>query len=615
MNLPPKLVATSHSHQLTMRDFLKYTFATLLGLLIFLGLSIGGILSLVMMIASRDTGLAVKNKSVLTFDLAMNISDAQRDSSTLEKALSDDETETITLRAALDAINQASNDPRIVGLYLYSSTDIGGGAGFATLKEVREALQRFRATGKQIVAYDVNWREREYYLASVANTIALNPIGTLEINGFSSETMFFAGALKKFGVGVQVTRVGKYKSAVEPFLLTKRSPENRQQTETLLGDLWNDFLTATGKDRKLKVQQLQTISDNQGILMPDEALKLRLVDRLAYLDEIVTDLKKLTDEDDEAKSFRQMSLKAYARVAEETLEQKRSSGETIAVVYVEGDIVNGQGSSGQVGGDRLAKQLRQLRQDEDIKAVVLRVNSPGGSVAASEIIQREVILTRKVKPLVVSMGAVAASGGYWISTYSDRIFAEPNTITGSIGVFGILPNFQALANNNGITWDSVKTGRLADTFSLSRPKNAQELALIQKAVDKYYDHFLTKVAESRKLAKSKVAEIAQGRVWSGRRAKQLGLVDEFGGLQDAIRDAAKRAKLGDNWRIEEYPKARSLEERIFDKLAGEQVFGKPSLSNPLDNELRKLQEDLAVLKAMNDPLGVYVRLPFNFRID
>lgn len=612
--LPPKLEANSYCHLPTMRDFLKYTFATLLGLLIFLGLSIGGLLALVIMVASRETGPSVKNKTVLTLDLAMNIADARPGSSTIREVLSSDETETITLRAALDAINHATSDPRIVGLYIYSSSEGVGGAGFATLKEIRAALHRFRASGKKIIAYDVNWQEREYYLASVAHTLAMNPIGTLELNGLSSEAMFFADALKKIGVGVQVTRVGKYKSAVEPFLLTKRSPENRQQTETLLTDLWGDFVTATSKDRKLTVSQIQSLSNSQGILMPEEALKSRLVDRLAYLDEVVTDLKQLTGEDNEEKTFRQLSLKAYAGVAEDAIARDRRSGEKIAVVYAEGDIVNGQGSRREVGGDRLARQLRQIRQDDDIKAVVLRVNSPGGSVSASEIIQREVVLTRKAKPVVVSMGSVAASGGYWISTYSDRIFAETNTITGSIGVFGILPNFQTLANNNGITWDAVKTGQFADTFSLYRPKNPQELTLIQKAVDRYYDQFLTKVAESRKLPKSKVAEIAQGRVWSGRQAKDLGLVDELGGLEDALRDAAKRAKLGDKWQIEEYPKLRSLEERIFGRLIGEKIWASSPQSDPLSLELRKLQEDLAVLKGMNDPLGVYVRLPFNLRI-
>jgi len=280
-----------------MRDFLKYTFATLLALLIFLGVSVGGLVLFVILIASRDTGPKVKDKSVLVFDLSLPITDARRNVSSIGEALSEDNRDTLTLRSVLSAIDSATNDKRITGLYLYGNNEGVGGAGFASLKEIREALERFRASGKKIIAYDVNWREREYYLGSIANTVVLNPIGSLELNGLSSEGTFFAGALQKLGVGVQVTRVGKYKSAVEPFLLTKRSAENREQTEQLLNDLWQQVLTATGKDRKLSVPQLQAIVDIQGILMPDDALKNGLVDKLAYQDEVIADLKKLSGSD------------------------------------------------------------------------------------------------------------------------------------------------------------------------------------------------------------------------------------------------------------------------------------------------------------------------------
>lgn len=599
-----------------MRDFLKYTFASVLGILIFLGLSVGGLLTVIISIASKDTGPQVKDKSVLVYDLSLNITDAKRTPNNLGQALSGDNPETITLRSVLDAIDHAASDPNIVALYLYGDTEgAGGSAGFASLKEIREAVQRFRSTGKKVIAYDVNWREQEYYLASAADTVILNPIGSMELNGLSSEGVFFAQALRKFGVGIQVTRVGKYKSAVEPLLFNKRSPENRQQTEALLRDLWTEFLAAAGKERKLSPQQLQAIADRAGLLQAEDALKQRLVDKVAYVDQVIDDLKQIAAADEDTKSFRQVSLKTYARVAEDAIQKERSSKNKIAIVYAEGDIVDGQGDIGEVGGNRLARQLRELRQDEDVKAVVLRVNSPGGSVTASEVIQREVVLTRKAKPLVVSMGTVAASGGYWISTYSDRIFAEPNTITGSIGVFGIQPNVQNLAANLGVTSDVVKTGRFADISSLYRPKSPQELAIFQKSVDKIYDQFLTKVAESRKLPKPKVAEIAQGRVWSGQEAKKLGLVDELGGLEDAIRDAAKRAKLGNDWKLEEYPKVRSLEERLFQRFTGDLAAEGDRPNDPLTTEFNKLKGDLAVLKSLNDPLGIYARLPFNLRID
>jgi protease-4 len=285
------------------------------------------------------------------------------------------------------------------------------------------------------------------------------------------------------------------------------------------------------------------------------------------------------------------------------------------MVYAQGEIVNGQGSGQQVGGQSFARQLRQVRQDEDVKAVVLRINSPGGSATASEEILREVRLTSQKKPVIVSMGDYAASGGYWIATGANHIFAEANTITGSIGVFGLQFNVQKLASDYGITWDVVKTGRYADSATISRPKTPQELAIAQKSVNQIYNQFLNKVAQSRKLPVQKVAQIAQGRVWSGQDAKKLGLVDEIGGIDDAIEYAAKQANLRDDWEVEEYPKVRSLEKRILEKLTSDESAQERKLADPLTAEFLKIQADLAILKSMNDPRGVYVRLPFNWRID
>jgi protease IV len=606
-----------------MKDFLKYTFASLLGSLLGLvligSIGLGGLVILIAMAASssKDSGPQVKDKSVLVLDLSLNITDSKPSRSTgaaLEEVLSDEGSDTVTLRSVLDAIESAKKDPKIVGIYLEGNSN-SGGSGFANLKEVRSALQRFRDTKKPIFAYEMDWSKREYYLGSVANTIAINPFGSMEINGFSSQTMFFAGALEKYGVGVQVTRVGKYKSAVEPFLLKKMSTENRQQTQKLLGDIWGEYLTTVGPNRKLTVPQLQAIANNGGTLMAEEALKSKLVDKVAYFDEIVTELKKLTGTNAEDKSFKQISLKNYARIAENKNSNRGDNKKQVAVLYAEGEIVDGDGGVSQVGGDRIAQELRQIREDDDVKAVVLRVNSPGGSVTASEVIGREVVLTAKKKPVIVSMGNLAASGGYWISMGSRKIFAEANTITGSIGVFGMLPNVEKLAANNGVTWDVVKTAKFADTNTISRAKNPEELANIQRVVDRIYDRFITKVADSRKLPKDKVLEIAQGRVWSGAAAKELGLVDEIGGLEDAVKEAAKQAKLGNDWQLEEYPKRRSLEERILEKLSGVHASKTAVKLDPLTAEVKKMQEELAVVKSMNDPQGVYVRLPFNWRID
>ncbi|MBN8561762.1 MAG: signal peptide peptidase SppA [Leptolyngbya sp. UWPOB_LEPTO1] len=600
-----------------MRDFLKHTLATVLGLFIFLGISVGGLLLLLIsisMMAARDSAPTVRDKSVLVFDLSQTITDAPASASTrdvLNDAIAGNRPNVIGLRSVLDAINEAAKDDRIVGLYLNGGNNPNT-TGYATLREVRSALERFKQSGKRIYAYDVDWQEREYYLGSTADTIAMNPIGGLEMNGLSSEGVFFAQALQRFGVGVQVTRVGKYKSAVEPFLQNRRSPADRQQTQKLLSDIWTEILGTTSKARKLTPRQLQAITNRAGLLDPQEAVKQKLVDRVAYFDEVIADLKKITGQDDDTKSFRQISVRNYARVAESN-RNDRSSRNQIAVVYAEGEIVNGQGATGQIGGDRLARQLRELRLDDDVKAVVLRVNSPGGSATASEIIQREAILTNQVKPVIVSMGNVAASGGYWISTYASEIFAEPTTITGSIGVFGRILNVQQLANRNGITWDVVKTGRFADAQTVSRPKTPQELALIQKSVDRIYDQFLTKVSASRKLQKSKVAEIAQGRVWSGIQAKQLGLVDQLGGLQDAIRAAAERANLGEDWQIEEFPKPRSFEERLLESLMGSSIEESTAI-DPLTSEMKKFQAELESLKSMNDPQNVYLRLPVDLFI-
>ena len=608
-----------------MKDFFKYTFASLigsiLGITLIIGVGFGGLIFFVVSIASqtKDLGPQVEDKSILVFDLATSITDSRPISSTgeaLQEALSSDQATTITLRKAINTLNAAAKDKKIIGIYIKGS-NAPGVTGLANLQEIRQALQRFRETGKTIIAYDMDWTEREYYLSSVADEIAINPLGVLEFNGLSSETMFLSGALDKFGIGVQVTKVGKYKSATEPFLLEKMSPENRQQTLQLLQDIWGQYLQTVATSRKSTTEQLQAIADNQGILMANNALQSKLVDRVVYYDEVLKKLKELTGIEEDDKSFTQISLNNYSKVPRvaKTLSKNIKSNNKIAVVYAQGEVVNGSGTSRQIGGDRLAKKLRQLRLDDKVKAVVLRVNSPGGSASASEVISREVKLMSEEKPVIVSMGNIAASGGYWISMNADRIVAEVNTITGSIGVFGVLFNIQEIANQNGITWDVVKIGKFADLNTTSRPKTEDELVLIQKMVDSIYERFIKNVATARNLAPEKVEEIAQGRVWSGANAQKLGLVDEIGGIETAIKVAAEKAELGNSWKIEEYPKSRSLEQQIFRSLSGMEVDIPTMPLDPLATEFKKLQEELASLRAMNDPYGVYTRLPFNLRID
>ncbi len=610
-----------------MGNFIKQTFASLigslLGLLIFVGLGSTGFILLLFAAASTDSGPKVKDSSMLVFDLSTKITDGEPDSSLiLQQALSGNNQKRMTLRSVLDALEKARTDERIVGVYLDARDSSGTeSTGFATLKEIRQALTQFRDTGKKVVAYGVGWGEKEYYLSSVANTVVVNPYGGMEINGLSSQPMFLAGALEKFGVGVQIVRVGKFKGAVEPLILKQLSPENREQIQTLLDDLWGEWRGTVGKSRKMTPQQLQAIADSKGILEADEAKTNRLVDKVAYYDEVVTELKELTKTQSKEKSFKQIDLNQYAQIGD--MGKNRNSENKIAVVYAEGSIVDGDGESEEIGGTRFAQIFHRIRQDKDIKSVVLRINSPGGSATASEIIQREIRLTRDVKPVVVSMGDTAASGGYWIAVDSNRIFAEPNTVTGSIGVFGSIPNFQKIANDNGITWDSVKTGRYADIATTTRPKSPEELAIFQSSVNRIYGKFVDKVAKGRNLPQARVAEIAQGRVWSGKAAKDIGLVDEIGGLDAAIAYAATEAKLGDKWQLEEYPKASTFSERFFGKVAEDaqtvlkinQSSNPLKANHPLTKEFEKLQVELATLQQMNDPLGVYARLPFNLIVE
>jgi protease-4 len=609
-----------------MRDFLKYTFANILGTLMTIGIlgtvGIGSLIFLVVSaVSSKDSaGPKVENESVLIFDLSVAIADTKPASSTAEalsQALSDNESpSTMTLRTVLDAIETATTDDRIVALYLQGTTGETPN-DYATLKEVRKALEKFKAAGKKIVAYDLDWTEREYYLASLANQILMNPLGVMEINGLASEGTFFAGALQRLGVGVQVTRVGRYKSAVEPFLLNQRSPESEQQTQQLLNDLWGNFVAAVVESRDFNQTQLQQLVNTQGIFTATEAQNNGLVDKLAHFDQVVVELKGLSNSKEDDRTFKQMTLPTYAKVAEanKQLPAVRQSKNQVAVLYAEGEIVSGYGTPTQIGGDRLAKELRDLRLDDSVKAVVMRVNSPGGSATASDVIRREVELTRQVKPVVISMGNVAASGGYWISTYGSRIFAESNTITGSIGVFGVLLNVQQLANRNGINWDVVKTNPLADLDTITRPKTPAELARIQSIVDLIYEEFLTIVSDSRKMSKEQVQAIAQGRVWSGKEAKNIGLVDEIGGLNQAIAAAAELAKLGDDWQTKEYPKQRRWEEIFVEKLIGTRYEAANTPPDPLTVQLQNLKEDLEILRNFNDPMGAYARLPINLRID
>lgn len=595
-------------------QFLKQTFASVIGTLagIFLFFIVGtsGLVLLLMAVGSRDKQPMVENETFIVVDLSMQIGDSIPPSS-WEKVISGEDRKIISLRQVIDSLEKATRDERIVGIFLDGTGT--NTSGYAALTEVREALERFRAAGKKIIAYDVDWGEKEYYLGSVADTIFINPMGAMEMNGIRSEQLFLTGALEKYGVGVQVIKVGKYKGAVEAYTRKELSPENREQLEELLGDIWGEFILTVGGSRaEVTAEKLQKIADNQGSLLAEAAQKEGLVDEVAYLDEVVGQIKALTNSKEEDKSFRQIELRSYADAPLQN-EENRYSENKIALVYAEGTIVNGQGGLEEIGSDRLGKQLRSLGEDENVKAVVLRLNSPGGSATAADVILREVQLLKEKKPVIVSMGNMAASGGYWIATGADYIFASSNTITGSIGVFGLLFNVEQVGNNNGITWDVVKTGNFADMDTNVRPKTEAELAIYQQYVDKIYDMFLDKVAASRNLSREKVAEIAEGRVWSGKDAQEIGLVDGIGGLEAAVSYAAEKAGLGDDWEIEEYLETRSNLGEILARLVETKAQGKQF--DALTAEYVKFRENLEVLQTLNDPKGIYARLPFNLVIE
>ena len=621
-----------------MRDFLKYVLASCVALLLVTGISLTLVIGLLTAIAvsGDDDASEVESNSILTLDLSIPITDTPP-IVTPDKVIGDlvagrSITPPVSLRTTLDALEAAAADDRIVGLYIEGA----GTSGFATLREVRQGIEAFKATGKPVIAYETAWNERSYYLVSVADKVMLNPSGRMEMNGFSSESMFFAGALEKYGVGVSAIRAGQYKSAIEPFTRSDRSPEEKAQTQELLGQLWQEFIETATASREFSPNKIQSIADSQGLLLPNEALSEGLVDQIVHEDEMLRQLQELTGEDMDETSFRSVNIATYAddvRVEQSSI--GFSSTPKIAVVYAEGNIVNGEGEVGQIGGDRFAQIFREIRLDEDISAVVLRVKMPGGSASDAEKITREIDLITDDKPIIVSMGNLAASGGYLIATHSDTIFASPNTITGSIGVFGLFPNFQGLANRNGITWDVVKTGEYADIGTVSRPPTEAEQAIAQRFVDQVYDNFLQTVADSRPLSRAELEPIAQGRVWSGINAQSLGLVDQIGGLEDAIAAAAMAADLGETWEIEEYPKSLNFEEVLLRQLfssrlkallpssmptSSEAVWPSPTTAypvadDPITVQWQRAKVELNMLRSLNDPRGVYTRLPINYIID
>lgn len=533
-----------------MKDFIKYTMATVVGLvLVSIIMGILTFVSMAGMIASEGMSSPIEKKSVLRITLKGSITERAGEENPLSK-LGGETTQQIALDQALQALEKAAKNDKIEGIYME-----GGilSAYPAEVQELRQALLEFKKSGKWIIAYADTYSRSAYYLCSVADKVYLNPIGMLDWSGLSSNPMFFTGLMKKLGIKMQVFKVGTYKSAVEPYIAEQMSDANREQVSSYQQSIWNNMLKDVAKSRKTTAEALNSLADSMTILSgPEASVKGGLVDKLCYQDEVKKILKnKAKMEEDESLRFVSISDVALSEELNDKVDDE------IAVYYAYGeikeDITGGFAQESAITSKQMTKDLQELREDDDVKAVVLRVNSPGGSAYASEQIWREVQLLSKEKPVIVSMGALAASGGYYISCGANKIFAEPTTLTGSIGIFGMIPDAtELLTDKLGLSFDVVKTNAHSDFGAMGRPLNESECRLMQAYINQGYELFTGRVAQGRNISQDSVKAVAEGRVWTGEQAMKIGLVDKLGNLNDAIAAAAKAAKI-EKYSVGRYP--------------------------------------------------------------
>ncbi|MBI4649151.1 MAG: signal peptide peptidase SppA [Bacteroidia bacterium] len=553
-----------------MKSFFKYLLATLLGSII--GIVAGFIiiiLILVGIIASlgslyEQDVKRLKPNSILKITLDSEITD-RTSNNPMENFdwVKMKPEKKIGLNDILKNIVKAKQDDKIKGIYLEVDAIP---AGIATIEEIRDALLDFKESKKFIISYSNIYTQPAYYLASVADKIYLNPVGLLEFKGLNAELLFFKGTLEKLGIEPQIIRHGKFKSAVEPLICDKMSRENHEQTFTYVKSIWDHILNGISEQRSIDTAKLNNYADSLLITDGESAIKYKLVDSLVYYDDVIILLKKLSGIPLK-KELEFVNLADYTKQPEKR-KNKRLIKEKIAVVFASGNIIQGQGDETTIGSETISEAIRQARLDSNIKAVVLRVNSPGGDAIASDVILREITLLKQIKPVIVSMGDVAASGGYYISCKADMILASENTITGSIGVFGVLWNGKELLNNKlGITSDVVKTNASSDIGTVFRRLTPSEEQVIQKEIDDIYTIFTSHVAEGRNIPVNEVDSIGQGRVWSGANAKNIKLIDEFGGLSAAIKIAANKAGL-EKYKIVELPEQEDPIEKLVKELIG-----------------------------------------------
>ena len=584
-----------------MTDFLKTTLASVIGLMLALGI----LVTIFSSYLANEPIPEIPERCVLVLDETLITSEAGT-SPSLVGWMTEQEFSTVPLRSVIEGIRAASTDNRIQAILLLNE---GQYHGMTARREMQNALMEFRDTGKTIYAYAPDYSQNGYYLASVADPVVMPPLGIFDMKGLSAEVEYYATAMESVGLEMQVTRVGKYKSAVEPYLLSESSEANREQMMSLLTGIQSTFLSDVSGARGLSEASLQNIVETGGLLSAAQALEAGLVDQVAYYDEMLEALQELVGDGDDYEAFAQVGIYRYISELEES--EDAQSGPTIGVIYAEGEIVDGFTEDG-IGGDTLAAKLRSARFDSGISGVVLRVNSPGGSASASEVILREMQLLKEAgKSVVVSMGPVAASGGYWISCQADTIFAEPNTITGSIGVFGMFPNMEGLLDEVGVKVEVFKTGPHADLFSIYHHKSDEQMAVMQTYVDNIYDGFLDRVAEGRNMDRSAVHEIAQGRVWTGARALELGLVDGLGDLDVAIAHCAMLME-ADVWQLEFLEEEAEGAELFLEEIMAPIDY--PVVDLGLPEEAKFLWKGLQTFTGYAQRPGVYARLPFNVNI-
>ncbi|MGM9807949.1 MAG: signal peptide peptidase SppA [Candidatus Onthomorpha sp.] len=589
-----------------MKQFFKFTLASFLGVLfctIFVFLVLSGILG--SMMTTKESVPEIKDNSVLLIRLDKPIYDREvSDISSIAGAIGGESVGNIGLTEFIYVIQRAKTDSKIKAIMLDLAVLQTG--GWATVEEMRQCLADFKTSGKKIYAYGDMMTQSSYYLASVADQIVLNPAGMITLTGLGAEVMYYKDLLDKFDVDVELIRPknNSYKSAGEKYITNSMSQENREQIKTYMSAIWEGVSANIVKDRKLTKEEFERqVSDLQGCL-PQDALKNKLVDKLSFKTNLMDDISKEIVAQNKLKEGTKANFVKYSKYRKSVTDIFNHKKDNIAIVYAYGDVNQGKGSELSIGSETIVKALQQAAKNKSVKAVVLRVNSPGGDAIASELITNEVIKTKKIKPVIVSMGDVAASAGYEMSSNATKIVALPLTITGSIGVFGVMPNFaRSLKNNLGITFDTVKTHSNSVAMSVTTKPSPEFKMMMQRNVENFYDNFITRVSEGRNKDKAYIDSIARGRVWAGSQAKALGLVDEHGGLKQAIETAARQAGISDYGLIA-YPKTKDIATQLLETLSGENEM------KTFAKELGKPYSFFLELKSICQMQGVQARMPY-----